>query len=89
MDINEYMNKHHLTDKALDAMADVYEHGKQAHSDAPVHGGSHLDAVGKKRVTVVYDASDTQRVAALARERGVKPSNIYRAALNRYLATQS
>ena len=26
-----------------------------------IHSGSHLDAVGKKRVTVVYDAQDTQR----------------------------
>ena len=41
--------------------------------------------MGKRRVTVIYDAADTQRVAAIARRRGVKPSEVYRDALAHYL----
>ena len=51
--------------------------------------GSHLDAVGTRRVTVVYDAKDTQRVAMIARSKGVKPSSVYRDALDYYLAAQA
>ena len=48
-----------------------------------------LDAVGKRRITVIYDARDTQRVAAIAKSRGVKTSEVYRDALNYYLAAQA
>lgn len=54
-----------------------------------VFSGSHLDAVGTRRVTVVYDAKDTQRVAMIARSKGVKPSSVYRDALDYYLAAQA
>lgn len=40
-------------------------------------------------MTVVYDANDTQKVAGIARSRGVKPSEIYRDALDYYLAAQA
>lgn len=57
--------------------------------DGKVFSGSHLDAVGTRRVTVVYDAKDTQRVAMIARSKGVKPSSVYRDALEYYLAAQA
>ena len=88
MNVSDYMKKHGLTDENLDAMASPYESGDYPSETGTVHGGSHLDAVGKKRVTVIYDARDTQRVAAIARSRGIKPSEVYRDALTRYLAAQ-
>lgn len=48
-----------------------------------------MDAVGKKRVTVVFDASTTQQVVGIARERGIEPSQVYRGALVFYLAAQA
>ena len=45
----------------------------------------HLDAVGKKRVTVVYPCEKVQRANRIAKSRGVKPSEIYRDALAEYL----
>lgn len=89
MDVSEYMKKHGLTDEALDAMAAPYESGDYPSEGGRVYTGSHLDAVGKRRVTVIYDASDTQRVASIARSRGVKPSEVYRDALDYYLAAQA
>lgn len=89
MNVSDYMAKHGLTDEMLDAMAAPYERGDYPHEDGMVYHGSHLDAVGKKRVTVVYNASDTQRVRAIAQERGVKPSEVYRDALEFYLAAQA
>lgn len=89
MNVSEYMQKHGLTDEALDAMAAPYERGDYPSENGKVYSGSHIDAVGKRRVTVVYNASDTQRVAALARARGVKPSDVYRDALECYLAAQA
>ncbi|OUP06135.1 NADP oxidoreductase [Collinsella sp. An2] len=88
MNVTEYMRKHGLTDADLDAMAEPYERGDYASGSGDVFTGSHLDAVGKRRVTVIYDARDTQRVAAIARSRGVKTSEIYRDALDYYLAAQ-
>ncbi len=87
MNVEDFMKKHGITNDDLDRIAQPYEdasfvpdkHGK-------VFSGSHLDAVGKRRVTVVYDASDTQKVASIANSRGVKPSVIYRDALASYLA---
>ena len=89
MNVNEYMRKHGLTDADLDAMAEPYEGGDYASGGGDVFTGSHLDAVGKHRVTVIYDARDTQRVAAIARSRGVKTSEVYRDALDYYLAAQA
>ncbi|NHM14537.1 NADP oxidoreductase [Xiamenia xianingshaonis] len=86
MDMRDFMEKHGLTDEDLDRMAEPYERGECPHSDAPMYSGSHLDRVGKKRVTVVYDAVDVQAVSAVARKRGVKPSVVYRDALKAYLA---
>lgn len=85
MNVSEYMAKHGLTDADLDRMAAPYEAGDWEGSGGTVHVGSHVDAVGKKRVTVVYSASDAQAVASIARRRGVKPSEIYRDALAEYL----
>lgn len=87
MNVKDYMSKHGLSDADLDKMAAPYEQGDFPGSEGPVYSGSHLDAVGKRRVTVVYDAKDTQKVAAIARSRGVKPSDVYRDALDKYLAS--
>ena len=89
MNVSEYMKKHGLTDAALDEMALPYEKGDYESEAGTVYSGSHIDAVGKRRVTVIYDAVATQRVANIARERGVKPSEVYRDALNYYLTTQA
>lgn len=88
MNVTEYMRKHGLTDADLDAIAELYEEGDYASGGGEVFTGSHLDAVGKRRVTVIYDARDTQRVAAIARSRGIKTSEVYRDALDYYLAAQ-
>ena len=90
MNVESYMRKHGLTDADLDAMAAPYENGDyESSAEGTVQGGSHLDAVGKRRVTVVYDAAATQEVATLARARGLKPSDIYREALGFFLAAQA
>lgn len=89
MNVSEYMKKHGLTDADLDEMAAPYEDGDYESAGGVVYSGSHLDAVGKRRVTVIYDARDAQRVAAIARARGVKPSEVYRDALDYYLAAQA
>lgn len=83
--VEEFMRAQGLTDEMLDQMAAPYERGDFELSGGTVHVGSHIDAVGKKRVTVVYPAADTRRVAALARTQGVRPSDIYRDALAQYL----
>lgn len=85
MNVSEYMNKYGLTDEALDEMAAAYERGDYPHEEGPVYSGSHLDAVGSKRVTVIYPCERVQRANRLARSRGVKSSEIYRAALDEYL----
>ena len=89
MNVSEYMRERGLTDADLDAMAVPYESGDYSSGGGEVFTGSHLDAVGKRRVTVIYDARDTQRVAAIARSRGVKTSEVYRDALAYYLAAQA
>ncbi len=70
-------------------MAAPYENGVYPSEGGEVFTGSHLDAVGKRRVTVIYDALATQRVAAIALDRGVKTSEVYRDALDYYLAAQA
>ena len=90
MNVNEYMKKHGITDADLDRMAAPYEDGSfEPEPNGKVLSGSHLDAVGTRRVTVVYDARNTQRVAMIARSKGVKPSAVYRDALDYYLAAQA
>lgn len=89
MNVAAYMKKHGLTEEDLEEIAAPYEAGDYPHAETPVYVGSHLDVVGKKRVTVVYDAKDTQMVASIARRRGVKPSEVYRDALGFYLAAQA
>mgnify|MGYP000231617166 CR=1 FL=1 len=77
MNVNDFMAKHGITDADLDRMAAPYEDGSfEPEPDGKVFSGSHLDAVGTRRVTVVYDAKDTQRVAMIARSKGVKPSSV-------------
>lgn len=90
MDVESYMRKHGLTDADVERMAQPYEDGDYPASvSGTVFSGSHLDVVGKRSVTVLYDAADAQRVDALARARGVKRSQIYRDALDYYLAAQA
>lgn len=90
MNVDEYMRKRGITDADLDRMAAPYEEGSfEPEPGGRVFSGSHLDAVGKRRVTVVYDAADTQKVARIARSKGVKPSVVYRDALDYYLAAQA
>ena len=89
MNVSEFMAKHGISDADLDRMAAPYEDGSfELEPNGRVLSGSHLDAVGTRRVTVVYDAKDTQKVALIARSKGVKPSSIYRDALDYYLAAQ-
>ena len=88
MDVNDFLKKHNINADDLDRMAAPYETGEfDIEPEGKVFNGSHLDAVGKRRITVVYNASDTQKVERIARSKGVKPSAIYRDALDRYLAT--
>ena len=89
MNVSDFMKKHALTDEALDELAQHYENADYKSEHGEVYSGSHLDAVGKKRITVIYDARDTQRVASIAKARGVKPSEIYRDALDYYLEAQA
>lgn len=88
MNVAEYMKKHGLTDSDLDSIAAPNESGDYPSGGGDVFTGSHLDTVGKRRITVTYDARDTQRVAAIARSKGVKPSEIYRDAFEYYLAAR-
>ena len=90
MNVEEYMKKRGLTDEVLDKMAAPYERGDYELSEGgEIHRGSHLDAVGKKRVTVIYSAQAAQRVNGIARSKGVNPSDVYRDALDYYLAVQA
>ncbi len=90
MNVSDFMAKHGITDADLDRMAAPYEDGSfEPEPGGRVFNGSHLDAVGTRRVTVVYNARDTQKVAMIARSKGVKPSAVYRDALDYYLAAQA
>lgn len=89
MSVNDFMATHGISDTDLDRMAAPYEEGDfEPEPEGKVLNGSHLDAAGTRRVTVIYDAKDTQRVAMIALNKGVKPSVIYRDALDYYLAAQ-
>lgn len=62
----EYIEKHGVTGADLDRMAAPYEEGSfEPEPDGEVFSGSHLDAVGTRRVTVIYDAKAAQRVAMI------------------------
>ena len=87
MDLNAYMQKHGISDADLDEISAPYEQGDWTGGTGETQHGSHLGSVGKKRVTVVYDARDALAAKNIARDRGVTPSEIYREALKSYLAT--
>lgn len=60
VNVNELMAKHDITDADLERMATPFENGGfELESDGKVFSGSHLDAVGTRRVTVVHDEKDT------------------------------
>lgn len=70
----------------IEKQAQMYENEEQSiNEDAVVYAGAHVDAVGSKRVTVIYKAKDTLKVDQLAKARGCKSSDIYRQALAQYL----
>lgn len=77
--------KYGLTEDWIEKSAAAYESGDYPHEEGQVYSGSHLDAVGKKRVTVVYPCEKVQRANRIAQRKGVKSSEIYRAALDEYL----
>lgn len=85
MNVDELAAKYGLTNEWVEESAAAYERGDYPHEDGQVYSGSHLDAVGKKRVTVVYPCEKVQRANRIAKSRGVKPSEIYRDALAEYL----
>lgn len=68
MDVNDFMAKHGITDADLERMAAPYEDGSiELEPDGKVFSGSHLDAVGTRRVTVVNDEKNTLRVCCQIR----------------------
>lgn len=76
---------HRASGEWIEKSAAAYERGDYPHEDGQVYSGSHLDAVGKKRVTVVYPCERVQMANRLAKSKGMKPSEVYRAALDEYL----
>lgn len=60
MRVKQYMRTHGFTEEDLDRMVEPYECGDWKSADGSVHIGSHLDAVDKTRVAVVFDAGTTQ-----------------------------
>ncbi len=89
MDAKQQEAKYGLSSDLIERSAAQYESGDYPHCSNPVHTGSHMDAVGKKRVTVVYSAEDVQKVSRIAKSRGVKPSDVYRAAMRQFLDAQT
>ena len=60
VNVNELMAKHDITDADPERMATPFENGGfELEPDGKVFSGSHLDAVGTRRVTVVHDEKDT------------------------------
>lgn len=88
MDVSAHMKRHGLTDEALGRAASPCEAGDYASESGKVCSGSHVDAVGKRRITVIYDERDAQRVVEIACAKGVKPSEVYRDAHDFCLAAQ-
>lgn len=59
MNVSDFMAKHDITDVDLERMAAPYEDGGfETEPDGKVFNGSHLDAVGTRRVTVIHDEKD-------------------------------
>lgn len=60
MNVNYFIAKHDITDADLECMAAPFENGGfELEPDGKVFSGSHLDAVGPRRVTVIHDEKDT------------------------------
>ena len=60
MNVNDFMAKHDITDADLDRMATPFEYGGfELGPDGKVFSGTHPDAVGTRRVTVIHDEKDT------------------------------
>lgn len=60
MNVNDFMAKHDITDADLERMAAPYEDGGfEPEPDGKVFDGSHLDAIGTRRVTVIHDEKNT------------------------------
>lgn len=60
MNVNDFMAKHDITDADLERMAAPYEDGGfEPEPDGKVFDGSHLDAIGTRRVTVIHDDKNT------------------------------
>lgn len=87
MNVSECMKKLGLDDADLDRMADPYDFSEYVWPGGTIRSSSHLDAVAKRRATVVYEATSTQKVADIARSRSVKPSEVYRYAQDYYLVS--
>ena len=70
MNVSDFMAKHGITDADLDRMAAPFEDGDfEPEPGGKVLSGSHLDAVGKRRVTVVYDETNLSGIDATSRGR--------------------
>ena len=89
MDAEELCGKYGVDAGALEKSSRAYERGDWEGGGGVVRSGSHVNAVGKRRVTVVYDSADTQAVEAIARDGGRTPSDVYRSALADYLAARA
>lgn len=83
--IDELMKEFGLSDADLEQRAQEYETETWSLGHERIYAGSHYDAVGRKRVTVIYPAADVQKVSSIANAQGVKASDIYRQALSDYL----
>lgn len=60
MNVDDFMAKHGITDADLERMAAPFENGGfELEPDKKVFSGSHLDAVGTRRVTVIHDEKVT------------------------------
>lgn len=60
MNVNAFMAKRDITDADPERMATPFENGGfELEADGKVLSGSHLDAVGTRRVTVIHDEKVT------------------------------
>lgn len=60
MNVDDFMAKRGITDADLERMAAPFENGGfELEPDEKVFSGSHLDAVGTRRVTVIHDEKVT------------------------------
>lgn len=89
MDTRETMAKYNITDEMLNEWAKPFEEETFELEHGNVICGCHLNDVGTRRITVIYDAARTRQVEQLAVNKGVKPSEVYREALEYYLQAQA